>query len=52
MVKIYQLDREFSWYVWLCPAHVKAWFSRGWQLRGRKTPPHPIPCSDCAKETA
>lgn len=50
MTRIYQLARECEWWTWLCPAHLAPWLAKGWQIRGQREPPHPLPCDDCGEE--
>ena len=49
-VKIYQLDRAFSFFVWLCDRHAKKRQREGFQVKGRKTVDWELPCQDCLEE--
>jgi hypothetical protein len=47
---IYQLDRGFSVWAWLCADHLKARQAAGWEVKERRPAPHPITCDDCKTE--
>ncbi len=51
-VKILKLSRGFDRYAWLCDPCVKAAEEKGWDVRGRKTPPHPLKCDECGTDDA
>lgn len=54
-VFIYQLDRGFSVWVWLCTPHVEARTkvslpdSERWDVKERRVPKHPLTCDDCPR---
>ena len=45
--KIYQLGREWDFWIWLCVPCLGRRKAIGWQVRAVKEPPHPIHCDDC-----
>jgi hypothetical protein len=45
-VRIYKLQREFDWWLWLCDTALARWAAMGWIAREEKDPPHPLPCVD------
>ena len=52
MVRIYQLDRAFSFFIWLCDRHLAKRKRAGFQVKGRKTVEWDLPCQDCKDEEA
>jgi hypothetical protein len=47
LVHIYQLAREFEWWCWLCPKHLRARLDDNWQRKVHRTPPFDgLPCED------
>lgn len=51
-VRIYKLSKGFEKYTWLCdPCAAKA-EAAGWEVKGRKTPPHPLRCDECRHDDA
>ncbi len=51
-VKILKLNRGVEIYRWLCESCTKQVEAEGWEVRGRKTPPHPLKCDDCQHDDA
>jgi len=52
IVRIYTMDRAFSWVTWLCPACRDLWKRNGWTEKGAKEPPHPLTCDECGRDDA
>jgi len=48
-VKIYQLDKAFSFFIWLCDACAAARKKAGYQVKGRKTVDWKLTCDDCPR---
>ena len=46
-VKIYQLDRNFPLWVWLCEKCLAARKAKGWDVKETREPPHDLACDDC-----
>jgi len=47
-VRIYQIDRAFSEWVWLCSPHLERRLALNYQVKASKDPPHDgLPCLDC-----
>lgn len=51
-VSIYELEKGWSVFAWLCPNHVKARKRAGWRVKVKKPPPHDLPCQDCDPQEA
>jgi hypothetical protein len=49
-VGIFEMDRGFSWWIWLCQKHLDAMRAAGWVVKTRKRPPHEIDCGECRRE--
>lgn len=50
MVRIYQLDRAFSFFIWLCDRHASKRKREAFQVKGRKTVKWDLTCQDCKEE--
>ena len=50
-VRIFKMQREFDWWIWLCPACLAEWLAKGWTAREEKDPPHELPCTGCWEKT-
>ncbi len=46
-VRIYELDRGFSLWVWLCPACLEARELLGWEVKESRPAIVPLTCDDC-----
>lgn len=47
---IYQLSRGFEVWVWLCTDHLAKRKRKGWEVKERREPPHPLTCDDCKRK--
>lgn len=43
-VRIYQLDRGYSVWGWLCPRHLELALQQGWEIKDTKPAPHELTC--------
>lgn len=46
-VYIYNLDRAFPVWMWLCEKHLTERKAAGWMENEKRTPKHPLVCDDC-----
>ncbi len=51
-VKIMKLFRGVELYRWLCVPCVAKAEADGYEVKGRKTPPHPLRCDECKTDDA
>ena len=48
-VFIFNLDRAFPVWRWLCPKHLQAMLDDNWVVKEKRTPMHPLTCDDCPR---
>lgn len=51
-VGIYEIDRGYAIWIWLCQKHLDARRKDGWVVKTRKKPKHDLACDDCRRESA
>lgn len=45
-VRIYQLDKAYTQWVWLCPKHLELRKQMGYDVKADIDPPHELTCDD------
>jgi len=48
MVRIYEIDKAFAQWIWLCDPHLARRKAMGFLIQTEKAPPHgDLACADC-----